>query len=103
MLCLSLRRAGGFHITIIRYFSPFFKSFRKIYNYPPAGQKSDTLRAGATYYDTEGGKAPRTQDLIFRRNIMGNCLCNFVDNNSCLIWVIIAVLIVLCITCGGCL
>lgn len=34
---------------------------------------------------------------------MGNCLCNFVGNNECLIWVIVAVLIALCLTCnGGC-
>lgn len=32
---------------------------------------------------------------------MGSCLCNLVDNNECLIWVIIAVLIVLSLTCNN--
>lgn len=33
---------------------------------------------------------------------MGNCLCNFFDDNQCLIWVIIAVLVALSLTNGGC-
>ena len=34
-----------------------------------------------------------------------NCLCGLFNNNECLIWVIIAILVVLALTCnntGGC-
>ena len=30
-----------------------------------------------------------------------NCLCGLFNNNECLIWVIIAILVVLALTCGG--
>ena len=30
-----------------------------------------------------------------------SCLCGLFNNNECLIWVIIAILVVLALTCGG--
>ncbi len=32
---------------------------------------------------------------------MNNCICNLFGENQCLIWVIVAILVVLSLTCNG--
>ena len=43
------------------------------------------------------------QKTFWRFTMNNNCLCGLFNNNECLIWVIIAILVVLALTCNsGC-
>ena len=60
----------------------------------------------STRYDIKYYRGTKFLKKIIRRSTMNNnCLCGLFNNNECLIWVIIAILVVLALTCnnsGGC-